>query len=198
MTPVRRSARRKSLTAALGQVTAEAATTAPAIDDIAAASDTAGASATSFTQAFNQVDKSLKAAGISLGPIPGALDEITRASGKTITELGLLGTAGAVAAAGLAGWNIGRWVADLTGADEWISRTTASLMGWGDVAAQEAAAGADTLARASAIAGREITNMAEAVSRPGRRGASKAGRGPETVDGRRRSLCRQREQAVRL
>ena len=108
----------KSLTSALTEATTTAATTAPALDDISAASDTAGQSATSFTQAYNQVDKSLKAAGISLGPIPGVLDEITKVSGKTITELGLLGTAGAVAAAGLAGWNIGRWVADLTGADE--------------------------------------------------------------------------------
>ena len=102
--------------------------------------------------------------GSSLGPLPGMLDELASAAGKSVTELGLLGTAGAVVAAGR--WPAGRSASRSTNGPGGVTRSPATprqLMGWGDVAAQEAAAGADTLARASALAGREITDMAVAV-----------------------------------
>ena len=153
----------KSLTAALGQVSATAATTAPAIDEVGVASADAALSTTSFKGAFDQVDKSLAAAGIQLGPIPGMLDELSAAAGKSVTQLGLFGTAGAAVAAGMAGWSVGRQIADWFDLDEKIGNATAKLMGWGDVAAETAAAKTDTLARASAVAGREISTMAEAI-----------------------------------
>jgi hypothetical protein len=84
-------------------------------------------------------------------------------SGKSAKELGALGTAGAVAGAALAGWQVGRWIADITGADAAIGKLTASLLGFGDVAAQEAGAKADVLAQASKNAGRQITDMTEAI-----------------------------------
>jgi hypothetical protein len=90
----------------------------------------------------------------------GQLDEVARgASGS----LDLMAKAGLVASAAMGGWSIGRKLAELTGSDALIGNLTAKLMGFGDVAGQQAAAGADTLARASANAGRQITDMSEAL-----------------------------------
>lgn len=111
----------------------------------------------------DQVDRVLNAAGLSLGPLPGALRELSSAAGKTASELGGLATAGLGVAAAVGGWNVGRWFADWAGTDKIIGDATAKLLGWGDVAKEEAAAGADTLARATALAGREITSLGEAV-----------------------------------
>lgn len=89
----------------------------------------------------------------------GQLDAVaTGAAGK----LGGLAKAGLVASAGMAGVGVGRWIANLTGSDKLIGDLTLKLMGF-DVAEQEAAVGADVLARASQNAGREITDMAEAL-----------------------------------
>lgn len=108
-------------------------------------------------------DKTLGAFGISLGKEISALEEMGQVSGKSAGDLGKLGTAVAVAGAAVAGWNIGRWIANLTGADEKIASITARLMGWGDLHAQEAGAVADVLARASQNAGRAVTDMTEAI-----------------------------------
>jgi hypothetical protein len=47
--------------------------------------------------------------------------------------------------------------------DQHVEKAWGSLLGWGDAAEASAAAAADTLARASAYAGREITKMDEAL-----------------------------------
>jgi hypothetical protein len=86
-------------------------------------------------------------------------DVATGASGK----LDGLAKAGLIASAAIGGWSIGRKLAELTGSDTLIGNLTAKLMGWGDVAGQQAAAGAETLARASKNAGRQITDMTEAI-----------------------------------
>lgn len=117
----------------------------------------------SFRQSFQQVDGALASVGINLGPIPRGIDDIASASGKTASELGKFATAALGVSAGFAGWNIGRWFAGLAETDKMIGDFTAKLLGWGDVADQEAAAGADILARASQHAGMEITDMAEAM-----------------------------------
>src|SRR4051812_38186789 len=78
-------------------------------------------------------------------------------------SLGGLAKAGLVASAAFGGWSIGRKIAELTGSDAAIGNLTAKLFGLGDVAAQQAAAGADVLARASKNAGRAITDMSEAL-----------------------------------
>lgn len=154
----------KQLEQAFDGVASSASTkVAPALDKVETATGTAALKGNEFKESFGQVDKTLAAAGVSLGPIPGMLDELSAAAGKSVTELGALGTAGAVAAAAMAGWSIGKKIDEWTGWSDAIARTTAKLMGWGDVAAMEAAAGADTLARASALAGKEITDMAVAL-----------------------------------
>jgi hypothetical protein len=153
----------KQLTAAFNEMGTTAAQTAPALTTVEDATAGATGQTTMFKDSLGTADKALKAVGINLGPLGGALDQFTAAAGKSVTELGLLGTAGLVAAAGMAGWQIGKKIDEWTGLSTWIGNATSAAMGWGDVAAAEAAAGADTLARASAVAGREITTMAEAI-----------------------------------
>jgi uncharacterized protein YoxC len=123
-------------------------------------------SASTFSTMAGQLqtaDKSLAAFGIQAGPAVNVLNELGQVSGKSVTELGKLGTASAVAAAALAGWNLGRWIAELTGADAAIANLTSRVMGWGDVTAQVAANNADVLARASERAQRPITDLTEAM-----------------------------------
>lgn len=102
-----------------------------------------------MTQSFQQFDGVLNAVGIHLGPAVKGLNDIGAASGKSASQLGLFATAGLLVGAAMAGWNIGRKIADLLGLDEAIANSTAKLMGWGDVAAQTAGAKADVLALAT-------------------------------------------------
>jgi hypothetical protein len=111
---------------------------------------------------FSQFNDILGAVGIHLGPIPKALDEVSAASGKTAGSLGTLATAGLALGAAMAGWKIGRIIADFTGSDKIIGDAAASLLGW-TTAAGGAGSAADTLARASAAAGRSIVSMDEAI-----------------------------------
>src|SRR6187397_2643864 len=116
-----------------------------------------------FSEGLGTVDKTLGVLGIRIGPQIQALRELGSAAGKTASEIGLIGTAGLTVAAAVGGWQIGRMIADFTGLDEIIGNTTASLLGFGDVAAQRAGAGMDVLNRATQIAGRTVTNFDEAM-----------------------------------
>ena len=105
--------------------------------------DKAGTSAKASSSAFGQLadagrvaDKTLNQFGVSLGPTIGTLDEMAKISTKTTGSLGALGTATAVFGAAMAGWNIGRWIADITGADAAIADFTSTLMGGGSVASE--------------------------------------------------------------
>ena len=103
---------------ASGKVSDAIAKTVASVDK---AGTTAKASASSFGQladAGRVADKTLNQFGISLGPTIGSLDEMAKISTQTTGSLGTLGTAAAVAGAALAGWNVGRWIADLTGSDK--------------------------------------------------------------------------------
>jgi hypothetical protein len=116
-----------------------------------------------FSDGLGQVDKTLGAMGIHIGPQIQALRELSGVLNKTVSEVGLLGTVGAATAAGIAGWEIGRMTAEFFDLDTAIARTTASLLGWGDLAAETAAAKLMNLQRASEIAGRTITDVGEAL-----------------------------------
>jgi hypothetical protein len=148
---------------AIQNVGTSADTTAPSIAALETETAAAASSGMTFKQSFDQVDKSLSAVGVNLGPLPGAITELGSAAGKTATEIGALGTAGLVFASAMAGWNIGTKIGEWTGWTQAIADNTAKLLGWGDVAAVEAAEGAHTLATASEIAGRQITSMDEAI-----------------------------------
>ncbi len=115
-------------------------------------------------RSVRQVDDILGVFGVNLGPAARAMEDLEFAFGAGATKLGLLGTATVAAGTAFGAWKLGRFVAELTDADNVVSRFTAKLLGYGDVAAQEAAAKTDVLARASASAGRQITDMAEAMA----------------------------------
>ena len=149
---------------ALKNVGATAAgTTSPALDAVGGSAGGAAAEAMTFKESFSQVDKTLATVGINLGPIPTMLDQMTGALGKSVGQLGLLATVSAAAAVGIGAFKVTRLVAELTGLDEKVGNLINKFTGWGDVAKEEAAAGAETLARASKVAGHEITNMDVAI-----------------------------------
>jgi hypothetical protein len=116
-----------------------------------------------LSSGLRTADKTLSQFGINLGSEIQAIEEIGAVAGKTAKDIGLIGTAGLAVGAGLAGWKIGRMAAEFFDLDTKVANTAARLLGWGDVAGQTAAAKADTLAKASGIAKREITDMGEAV-----------------------------------
>jgi antitoxin component HigA of HigAB toxin-antitoxin module len=109
-----------------------------------------------------QVDGVLGTFGVHLGPEVKALRELGEHSDKTASELGALGTVALAAGAAIGGWKLGRLIADFTGSDEAIGNATAKLLGW-TTAVGGAGSATDTLARASATAGRNIVSMAEAL-----------------------------------
>ncbi len=119
---------------------------------------------TTLKTAFNQFDGVLASLGVNIGSEIRGLGELGEAAGKTGTQIGAVATAGLVAGAAFAGWKVGRVIADFFSLDTAIGNVTAKLLGWGDVAAETAAAKADVLARASQRAGVEITDMALAVA----------------------------------
>jgi hypothetical protein len=115
-----------------------------------------------LSQSFQQFDGVLNAVGIHLGPAVKGLNDISAASGKTTSQLGLLSTAGLLVGAAMAGWQIGRKIAELTGLDTAIANSVAKWAGWGDLVKATAGAQADVLALASKNAGRTITDINEA------------------------------------
>lgn len=131
---------------------------------------TIGKATTSTTNVFgtmreglSQVDRTLAQFGVNLTPQVAVLGELAQVSGKTATQLGLMGTAGAVAAAALGGWQVGRWIADITGADQAIATFTASLLGLGNLAAETAAAKMDVVTLAIQRGAKETISYTEAV-----------------------------------
>ena len=116
-----------------------------------------------FSQGLGTVDKTLSVLGIRIGPQIQALRELGSAAGKTASEIGLIGTAGLTVAAAVGGWQVGRMISDFVGLDEVIGNATASLLGFGDVAAERTAARMDVLNRAAQITGRTITDFDQAM-----------------------------------
>src|SRR5262245_16751136 len=97
---------------------------------------------------LQQFDRMLNSLGVNITSYVGAVGEIGAAVGKPTSELGLFTTAGLAATAAMAGWEFGRVIAGWLGTDEAIGKATASLLGWGDVAAETAGAKQDVINRA--------------------------------------------------
>jgi len=116
-----------------------------------------------FGEGMSQADRILGLFGIRIGPQIQAVRELGAAAGKTASDIGLIGTAGLTVGAALAGWSVGRMVSDFFDLDEAIGNATASLLGFGDVAAERAAARLDVLNRAAQIAGRTVLDFDEAM-----------------------------------
>jgi hypothetical protein len=77
-----------------------------------------------------------------------ALTHVGTGATASASALDLLGSAGLLVGAGMQGWQIGRAIADFFGLDEKIAHTTATLLGYGDVAAEISGAKQDTINRA--------------------------------------------------
>src|SRR5207342_753356 len=122
-----------------------------------------GTTTNTFTESFRQFDGVLTAVGIHLGPAVKGLNDIQQAAGKSASALGLMSTAGLLVGTAMAGWQIGRKIAEFFGLDQAIAQTTARLMGWGDLVKETAGAKADVLALATQRAGRAITDLSEAM-----------------------------------
>jgi hypothetical protein len=118
-----------------------------------------GRGSTNFQSGLMQVDRALAASGINVGSYVGAINELGTAMGKTVGQVGALGVAGGVLAAGMAGWNIGRRIAEFFELDE----TIADAMNGFEGSAQRAAIQVVELSRATQAAGRSITSMTEAA-----------------------------------
>lgn len=98
--------------------------------------------------ALTSFDGVLSAMGVNIGAEVRGMLELGDAAGKTFSQLGLIATAGLAAGAALAGWKIGRLVADFFDLDKAIGSATAKMLGWGDLIGQETAAKQDTINKA--------------------------------------------------
>jgi hypothetical protein len=143
---------------------ATAATTTTAVTGLEKATATTATAAGTLSTSWRSFDGALSAVGVHIGPQVQGLIDLGNAAGKSGTELGALASAGLVASAALAGWNVGRWIADITGADAAISSLTAKLLGWGDLAKQTAGAVQDSIDLAFQRTGIHANSAAEALA----------------------------------
>jgi hypothetical protein len=152
----------KSIAGEADKTAAALTTIEPPLTSLTSSAQQGATATNTLGQALGQVDKTLGLAGINIGKGVGALKELGAVAGSTATQIGLIGTAGAVVGAGLIGWNIGRAVAGFFDLDRVIADTTSALLGFGNVAEQVALAQVDELTRATNRVNREITDLAEA------------------------------------
>jgi hypothetical protein len=115
-------------------------------------------------KSFQAIDSTLASLGINVGTDVKALEEMREAAMGGAGALTGFAKAGLLAGAAFIGWKIGDKIGEWTGWTEKIQEATAKLLGFGDVAGERAAAGADTLARASKLANFQITDMDIAIT----------------------------------
>ena len=99
---------------------------------------------------------------MNISPQIRALEEIGNASGKSALGLGGLATAGLALGVGMAAWGITRSAMEFLNLDGAVQKAWERVLGF-EAGVAEAGAKSDVLARASKTAGREITDMAEAM-----------------------------------
>jgi len=105
----------------------------------------AGIATQDWTKDFQQFDSVLSSVGINVGTQAKAIGELGAAAGQTGRSMSVMGEAGLVAGAAIAGWQIGRWIADVFDLDQKIAGLTGSLEA---LKAQEAGAQQDTINKA--------------------------------------------------
>lgn len=98
-----------------------------------------------LTTSVSRFDNIFSAAGVNIGPVTKGINEIAAVAGKSVSEIGALGTAGLALGSAYAGWQVGRMIADFFNLDEKIAGATARMLGYGDVAAQTAGAKQDVI-----------------------------------------------------
>jgi len=154
----------KGAEAALGGVQAEATKVDRTVDAFGKTATTASGSTKQWSTAISQVDSLLGQVGINIGQTGKALDEVAAASGKTASQLGAVATAGLVVGTAMAAWNFGRAIAGWLDLDKSIGNATASLLGWGNLAAETSGAKQDAINAAIAKGGENIRTYADAVA----------------------------------
>lgn len=115
-----------------------------------------------LSQGLSTADKTLAAFGLHIGPEIHALDEMSQVVGKTTKEIGLIGTATSVAAAALAGWAIGRKIAEFFELDQKIAHLADSVFHLG-LATEEAGAKQDSINLAIKRGADANTTYAQAI-----------------------------------
>jgi hypothetical protein len=148
----------KMVTAAPGMATLAANT-----ETLAGAHTKAAATSQLLHGSLQKFDGVLASLGLNINTEIRAITELADAAGKTAGQVGAIGVAGLAIGAAVGGWKIGRIIAEWTGADEAISRATASLLGYGNVAAEIAGAKQDTINKAIRDGADANISYAEAV-----------------------------------
>jgi hypothetical protein len=150
---------------------AQAGTVGPAINQMVATSASgltamhapAEAFGTTLVSAADVAQQSfVKLPGI-FSEVRGGLNEVAAGAGLTVEGLGLFSAAGLVAGTAMASWKLTRAAMEFLGLDDAVAKAWTHLLGFNDAVTAGAAAKLDVLARASQTAGREITDMAEAM-----------------------------------
>lgn len=135
----------------------------PGIDRISKAAREARPEIGDLRGTVSQFDGVLNALGLNINRQVKAIEEIGAVSGKTAGQVGVLGTAGLVLGAGMAGWGFGRMIAEATGADNAITKLTARVLGYGDVSKEVLAAQSDVIARAFFNGAKATISYADAI-----------------------------------
>lgn len=117
--------------------------TAAELRNVARVTELADKSVSSITQNYQKFDGVLQSLGINIGPYVKGLEDISAlAGGGSVKVFSFAGAAAAVATA-LAAWNLGKHIGEVSGLTAEISKGISVMMGWGNVAEQEALAAAD-------------------------------------------------------
>lgn len=145
------------------QVPPEMMKTAAELRRMGRATEEADRAVGRISKNYQQFDGILSAFGINLGPQAKGLEDIASAADNGGAKITGFAKAGLVMASAMAGWKIGRAVADFFNLDQAIGNATAKLFGWGDVAAEVAGAKQDTLMKAYANGATGIITYAQAI-----------------------------------
>jgi hypothetical protein len=132
------------------------------LKDLEGASGTTNSAMGGLDAGLSAVDKTLSLFGIRIGPHIQALRELGNVANLTFDKLGLLGSAGAIAATAVGSYKVTEAVMAWSGLNNVLGDLIATAGGFDDVAARTGAR-LDVLSRATAIAGREVKDFDQAL-----------------------------------
>jgi len=132
------------------------------IQELGATAGKTGGEVNTLSESYRQFDGMLQAAGINIGPQVKGLEDLANMAGKTASQLGAIGTAGAIAGAAMTGWNIGAVIADVTELDEALANMISTLSGWGEIYSKTGQQ-QQLISQAIEQGGRQIHSYADAV-----------------------------------
>lgn len=141
---------------------------AVAVAEAEVATKTASTSIGTVSVSAKEATETLEALGIKTGGLRTSLNDLATATGLNVESLGLMGSAGLALGVAYASWNIGRMIADFFDLDKKIANATASLLGYGNVAAETAGAKQDAVNLAiqrGATALADITDKQDAYTK---------------------------------